>query len=177
MQEVEQELAREVVIIIKGVVRLSPRVLKTALRAAKGSMKITAKTAALPVKIPGAIKDEIEAHKNVRHHGKQTVRQLARQDKGLESLTDDKNMDKKSLRDFTRTMRKYGVDFAPFKVKGKNEYKIFFKAQDKDALTAAIAEYIGKKQKSKRPSLRQKLAKLKPLTSEHDRSSRPEPVR
>lgn len=174
MQEVEQELGREIVIIIKGVVRLSPRALKTALRAAKGSMKITAKTAALPVQIPGAIKDEIEAHKNVRHHGKQTVRQLARQDKGLASI----RVDKATIGDFNRVARKYGVDFAPFKVKGQNTYMVYFKAQDKDALTAAFEEYTKKvKQKAKRPSLRQKLAKLKPIASEHDRSSRPEPVR
>lgn len=175
MQEVEQELGREIVIIIKGVARLSPRALKTALRAAKGSMKITAKTAALPVKIPGAIKDEIEAHKNVRHHGKQTVRQLARQDKGMESIP----VDSKTVGDFNRIARKYGVDYAIQKVRGKNTYMVFFKAQDKDALTAAFEEYTRKveKKKTRRPSLRKKLAKLKPLTSEHDRSSRPEPVR
>ena len=174
MQEVEQEIARETVIIIKGVFRLTPRALKMAIRAATESLNLTAKTAALPVKVPGAIKDEIEAHKNVRHHGKQTVKQLARQDKGLESLP----VDKKTIGDFNRVARKYGVDFAPFKVKGENTYMVYFKAQDKDALTSAFQEYTKKiERKEKRPSLRKKLSRLNPIASDHELSSRPEPVR
>lgn len=174
MQEIEEEIAREgknsVVVVIRGAARLTPKALKLAIKAAMGALKL----AALPIKAPGAIKKELDAYKNVEHHGKQTVKQLARQNKGLQSI----EVNDKNIGDFNRVARKYGVDFAPYKVKGERTYMVFFKGQDADALTAAFKEYTSKEaRKASRPSLRQKLAQLKPRSAAHERSSRPEPVR
>lgn len=179
MQEFEQEAFREakngVVVVIRGVGRLTPKALRLALRAAIGAIKLTGKAAMLPVKTVGAIADEIQEMKNAEHHGKQTVKQLARKDKGLQSI----EVNKDTIGDFNRVARKYGVDFAPYKVKGERTYMVFFKAQDADALTAAFKEYTAKEaRKAARPSLRQQLAKLMPVKSPaHERGSRPEPVR
>lgn len=174
MQEAEQELIREarndVVIVIRGATRLTPRALRFAIRAALKALKL----AAMPLKIPGVIKDEIGEYKTAEHHGQQTVKQLSRQGKGLQSM----EISKDSIGDFNRVARKYGVDFAPYKVKGERTYMVFFKAQDADALTAAFREYTAKEAKrASRPSLREKLAKLTPRSSAQEHSTRPEPVR
>ena len=178
MQEFEQEIAREgeqgVVVVLRGAARLTPKLLKLALKLAINAMKLAAKTAALPITIPIAVKDKAQANLNAEHHGKQTVKQLARQNKGLQSI--DVNQD--AIKDFNRIAKKYGVDFAPRRLKGERSYMVFFKAQDTDALTAVFKEYTAREaRKSSRPSLRQKLEKLKPKTAAHERSSRPVPVR
>ncbi len=95
-------------------------------------------------------------------HGKMTVKQLAAQNRGMQSieLTDE------SVRSFSRVARKYGIDFAPFKVKGENRYMIFFKGADQDAMTAAFKEYSGKLlTREKKPSVLAKLRKFKELTA------------
>ena len=93
-------------------------------------------------------------------HGKMTVKQLAAKDKGLQSIeVTDKNIDS-----FNRIARKYGIDFAPFKVKGENRYLVFFKAPDADAMTAAFKEYTAKQvKKAERPSVLEKLQHFKAL--------------
>ena len=94
------------------------------------------------------------------HKGKQTVKQLAAQDKGMTRI----DVDKSGIRTFNRVARKYGVDFAPKKA-GDGKYYVFFKGKDADALTAAFTEYTQKRvrQKSK-PSLLAQLAKFKKLS-------------
>ena len=93
-------------------------------------------------------------------HGKQTVKQLLRQDQGASSieLTDP------SIRPFERIARKYRVDYAVRRDKSSDppKYLIFFKARDADILTAALNEYAGRtvKQLSK-PSVLEKLARLR----------------
>ena len=62
--------------------------------------------------------------------------------------------------------KKYGIDFAPFKVKGENKYMIFFKAADKDAMTAAFTEYTGRMVKrEKKPSVLAALQHFKELVA------------
>ena len=58
---------------------------------------------------------------------------------------------------------KYGLDFVIRKDKSaeKPRYLVFFKARDADALTAALKEYAGKKER--RPSV---LKKLRDLTAQ-----------
>lgn len=52
----------------------------------------------------------------------------------------------KSIKDFERIARKYGVDFAVKQVKGDDpKFLIFFKGRDADALTAAFTEYTDKR--------------------------------
>ena len=85
------------------------------------------------------------------------VKQLAAQNKGMQSV----EVNDKNIGSFTRVARKYGIDFAPFKVKGEDKYLVFFKAPDTDAMTAAFKEYTARElNKSKRPSVLQKLRQL-----------------
>ena len=65
---------------------------------------------------------------------------------------------------FNRIARKYGIDFAPFKVKGEKRYMVFFKAPDADAMTAAFKEYTAKQvRKAERPSVLEMLQHFKSL--------------
>ena len=93
-------------------------------------------------------------------HGKMTVKQLAAKDKGLQSI----EVTDQNIGSFNRIARKYGIDFAPFKVKGEKRYMVFFKAPDADAMTAAFKEYTAKQvRKAERPSVLEKLQHIKSL--------------
>ena len=71
-------------------------------------------------------------------HGKQSVRQLARQNQGMTNI----EIDDPDIHAFERIARKYGVDFAVKRAKSdETKYLVFFKARDADALTAAFQEY------------------------------------
>ena len=101
-----------------------------------------------------------EDKQNKQPHGKMTVKQLAAQNKGMQSI----EVTDKNIGSFTMIARKYGIDFAPFKAKDQDRYLIFFKAQDTDAMTAAFQEYTAKVVKKKeRPSILEKLAQFKAL--------------
>ena len=85
-------------------------------------------------------RNKTREHKNVVHHGKQSVKQLIGQNEGVmnEPLGDDAD-----LRNFNRIAWKYNVDYAVKKVgrgDGENKFLIFFKARDKDAINAAFVE-------------------------------------
>lgn len=94
-------------------------------------------------------------YKDVTPHGKQTVRQLAQQNQGMSNI----EIKDKSIKEFERIARKYGVDFAVKKAKGNEpKFLVFFKARDADALTSAFREYTAKKiQKEERPSVLKQL--------------------
>ena len=102
-----------------------------------------------------------KGRKNARDtdpHGKMTVKELAAKDKGMQSI----EVNEGSIGSFNRVARKYGIDFAPFKVKGENRYLVFFKGPDADAMTAAFTDYTRRQaKKASRPSIRQKLELLK----------------
>ena len=101
-----------------------------------------------------------EEKQNKQPHGKMTVKQLAAQNKGMQSI----EVTDKNIGSFTKIARKYGIDFAPFKAKDQDRYLIFFKAQDTDAMTAAFQEYTAMVVKKKeRPSILEKLAQFKAL--------------
>ena len=101
-----------------------------------------------------------EEKQNKQPHGKMTVKQLAAQNKGMQSI----EVTDKNIGSFTKIARKYGIDFAPFKAKDQDRYLIFFKAQDTDAMTAAFQEYTAKVVKKKeRPSILERLAQFKAL--------------
>lgn len=90
--------------------------------------------------------------------GKMTVKELAAKDKGLQSI----EVNGKNIGSFSHVARKYGIDFAPFKVKGENKYLVFFKAPDTDAMTAAFQEYTRKQvKKASRPSVLKALRRFK----------------
>ena len=89
--------------------------------------------------------------KDVTPHGKQSVKQLARQNQGLTNI----EITDKNIKDFDRVARKYGVDYALKKDKTVTppKYRVFFKAKDADALTAAFKEYtaVTVKKQNKEP--------------------------
>ena len=107
----------------------------------------------------GKLLEQMKSRKQTPH-GKMTVKQLAAQNKGMQSI----EVTDKNIGSFSRIARKYGIDFAPFKAKDKKRYLIFFKAQDTDAMTAAFQEYTAKVVgRTERPSVLAKLAKIKVL--------------
>lgn len=109
----------------------------------------------------GKLLEQMKSRKQSKQpHGKMTVKELAAQNKGMQSI----EVTDKNIGSFSRIARKYGIDFAPFKAKDKKRYLIFFKAQDIDAMTAAFQEYTAKVVgRTERPSVLAKLAKIKAL--------------
>jgi len=51
-------------------------------------------------------------------HGQMTVKELAAKDRGMQSI----EVNDKNIGAFSRVARKYGIDFAPFKVKGVDKF-------------------------------------------------------
>jgi len=96
-------------------------------------------------------------------HGRQTLKQLANQNRGISNIeiTDD------NIKGFERFAKKYGVDFALKKDGSKQPptWFVFFKAQDTDAINAAFGDFtrsMMKRAKGK-PSVIAELAKFKDL--------------
>ena len=104
-------------------------------------------------------KSKAKAAQDVKPTGKQSVKKLIGQNVGVTNV----EIEDKSIRDFERIARKYGVDYAIKKDKSSEvpKYIIFFKARDGDALNAAMNEYAQKKLKEQsKPSLLKKLKSL-----------------
>ena len=151
----QEEIEQKVVVEIKGCARLTGAELRRALAQLLIQLKNQKARSAQQGKGP---------------HGKMTVRQLAAQDRGMQSI----EVTDKNIGSFNRVARKYGIDFAPFKVKGEEKYLVFFKAPDTDAMTAAFTEYTQKQvRQASRPSM---LAKLQEQMKNvvHDRTKRKE---
>ena len=90
-------------------------------------------------------------------HGKQTLKQLTRQNAGVSNIeiTND------NIKAFESTAKKYGIDFALKKdaTETPPRYLVFFKGRDADAMTAAFKEFSAKKlNKEQKPSIRKALA-------------------
>lgn len=114
----------------------------------------------------------------VHPKGKQTVKQLVRQNQGVSNI----EVDGPGIRAFERVARKYGVDYAVKKDRSSNppKYLVFFKARDADAMTAAFQEYTSKRvRKASRPSVLKQLAHFKSLVKQmtRDQAHRREPER
>ena len=108
-----------------------------------------------------AIKKFLE-QKSKAPHGKQTMRQLMKQNAGVSNI----EITDSNIKSFERVARKYGVDFALKKDKSGDipKYLVFFKARDADALTAAFREYTAKEVKrasQDKPSVLEQLRALK----------------
>lgn len=105
--------------------------------------------------------------KNKIPHGKQTLKQIARQNAGLSNI----EITEGNIKEFESTAKKYGVDFALKKDSTENppRYLVFFKSRDADALTEAFREFSAKKlQRDKKPSIRKLLSKLKEAAQSRD---------
>ena len=91
--------------------------------------------------------------------GKQSVRMLLRQNRGVSSV----EIDKTNIKGFERYAKKYGIDYAIRKDTSEvpPRYLVFFKAPDADAFNAAFKEYSASLlNKAKRPSVLEKLHEL-----------------
>ena len=114
-----------------------------------------------------AIRQYLEQSRTPKiHHGKQTVKQLVRQNAGVQNI----EITEKNIKSFERVARKYGVDFALKKDTSQGKYLVFFKARDADALNAAFSEYAAKSlnrsQKPKKPSLLAQLSHFKEVVKD-----------
>ena len=90
-------------------------------------------------------------------HGKQTLKQLAKQNAGLSNI----EITEGNIKAFEQTAKKYGIDFALKKDSTETppRYLVFFKGRDADALTAAFKEFSAKKlTQEQKPSIRKALA-------------------
>ena len=93
-------------------------------------------------------------------HGKQTLKQLAKQNAGLSNI----EITEGNIKAFESTAKKYGIDFALKKdtTESPPRYLVFFKGRDADVLTAAFKEFSAKKlTQEQKPSIRKLLSTLK----------------
>ena len=115
--------------------------------------KLTART------ILNAGKAAIQQQQAKMAGGKQSVRMLLRQNRGVSSV----EIDKTNIRGFERYAKKYGIDYAIRKDNSEMppRYLVFFKASDAEAFNSAFKEYSASLlNKDKRPSVLAKLHEL-----------------
>ena len=115
--------------------------------------KLTART------ILNAGKAAIQQQQAKMAGGKQSVRMLLRQNRGVSSV----EIDKTNIRGFERYAKKYGIDYAIRKDNSEMppRYLVFFKAPDAEAFNSAFKEYSASLlNKGKRPSVLAKLHEL-----------------
>ena len=106
-----------------------------------------------------AIKKFLE-QKSKAPHGKQTMRQLMKQNAGVSNI----EITDQNIRAFSATAKKYGIDFALKKDTSDEipRYLVFFKGRDADVITAAFREFSAKNlEKEKKPSIRKELEQAK----------------
>lgn len=136
----QEEVEQKVVTLVINCTKLTEQELKKAL-----------------CKLLQTLKEQRRTH---QPHGKMSVKKLAAQNKGLQSI----EVTDQNIGSFNRIARKYGIDFAPFKAKGQDRYLVFFKGQDADAMTAAFKEYTAQTMKKhRRPSVQAALARFRAM--------------
>lgn len=97
-------------------------------------------------------------------HGKQSVKDLLKQNQGATNA----EIDKSGIKDFERLAKKYGVDFAVRKDKSVEppRYIVFVRSKDSDALDAICKEHQARAMtKGKKPSVLKQLQKFKALVA------------
>ena len=106
-----------------------------------------------------AVKAAFRLYQSKASKGKQSVRTLLRQNRGVTNV----EIQKTGIKDFDRYAKRYHIDYSIQKDLSCTppRYLVYFKAQDTDALSAAFKEYSASVlDKTKRPSV---LAKLHDL--------------
>ena len=114
--------------------------------------KLTAETLQKAIK---AMLAQAKKQQEKQPHGKQTLKQLAKQNAGLSNI----EITEGNIKAFEQTAKKYGIDFALKKDSTETppRYLVFFKGRD--ALTAAFKEFSAKKlTQEQKPSIRKALA-------------------
>ena len=123
--------------------------------------KITARILQQAIKaILAEVQKELAKKQQTIPHGKQTLKQLMRQNAGVSNIkiTED------NIKAFEHTAKKYGIDFALKKDASEVplRYLVFFKGRDADVLMSAFKEFSAKKlTQEKKPSIRKLLSTLK----------------
>lgn len=108
------------------------------------------------------------------YRGKQTVKQLIRQNAGVSNI----EITEGNIKAFEGVARKYGVDFALKRDSSVSPPKwlVFFKGRDTDAVQAAFREFAAKflpsEKDSVRPSLRSQLHKFAEMARNMPQKSR-----
>ena len=119
-----------------------------------GGTKITARILQQAIKaILAEVQKELAKKQQTIPHGKQTLKQLMRQNAGVSNIeiTED------NIKAFEHTAKKYGIDFAL--KKADDRYLVFFKGRDADVLMSAFKEFSAKKlTQEQKPSIRKALA-------------------
>ena len=99
------------------------------------------------------------------YRGRQSLKQLARQNAGLANI----EISDRNIKAFSRVAKKYHVDFALKKdtVAEQPRYLVFFKSRDADAITAAFQEFASRKMsREEKPSIRDRLTQAKEQAAE-----------
>ena len=139
--------------------------------------EVTQKTIALAVsaaKMTGrvlaqAMRLYLQSRNNQSHEipkGKQSLADLEKQNAALSNI----EITNKNIGAFTRTAKKYEIDFALKKDRTKEPpvYYVFFKGRDEDRISMAFNEYSQKLLKEK-PSIRKALRKFAELAKTQNR--------
>lgn len=119
--------------------------------------KLTAETLQKAIK---AMLAQAKKQQEKQPHGKQTLKQLAKQNAGLSNI----EITEGNIKAFEQTAKKYGIDFALKKDSTETppRYLVFFKGRDADALTAAFKEFSARKlTQEQKPSIRKLIVSLK----------------
>lgn len=135
------------------VVKLQEEVEQKTFNIVVSTTKLTART------ILNAGRTAIQQYQAKMAGGKQSVRMLLRQNRGVSSV----EIDKTNIKGFERYAKKYGIDYAIRKDSSEvpPRYLVFFKAPDAEAFHSAFKEYSASLlNKDKRPSVLAKLHEL-----------------
>ena len=119
--------------------------------------KLTAQTLQKAMK---KLLEQMKKQKGKAPQGKQTLKQLMKQNAGVSNI----EITKDNIKAFESTAKKYGIDFALKKDSTETppRYLVFFKGRDADALTAAFKEFSAKKlTQEQKPSIRKLIVSLK----------------
>ena len=101
--------------------------------------------------------EEMKKQQGKPPQGKQTLKQLMKQNTGVSNI----EITKDNIKAFESIAKKYGIDFALKKdtTESPPRYLVFFKGRDADALTAAFKEFSAKKlTQEQKPSIRKALS-------------------
>ena len=133
---------------------------KTIVLSIRGA-KITARILQNAIKaILAEIQKEFAKKQQTIPHGKQTLKQLMRQNTGVSNI----EITADNIKAFEHTAKKYGIDFALKKDVSEvpPRYLVFFKGRDADVLMSAFKEFSAKKlTQEQKPSLRKSLSVFK----------------
>ena len=106
-----------------------------------------------------AVKAAFRLYQSKASQGKQSIRTLLRQNRGVSSV----EISKTGIRGLERYAKKYGIDYAISKDNSEvpPRYLVFFKAPDAEAFHSAFKEYSASLlNKDKRPSVLARLHEL-----------------